>query len=153
MKLGDEVRVKDNIALINDDVCTTNTVADAKKYIGRTFVITQDIGNEAGYFSTTMLPYFHKDWIDSAWVDENWIEFVSHGNIMQKNTLAKFTTNEEFKEELEEFLENASISVDSEITIEDYNFSDGQYEVHIEGETFYINSYLIVTKEINFDTL
>lgn len=95
----------------------------------------------------------NNDWIDSAWVDENWIEFVSHGNIMQKNTLAKFTTNEEFKEELEEFLEDRTITIDSEITIEDYDFSDGQYEVHIEGETFYINSCLIVTKEINFDTL
>lgn len=95
----------------------------------------------------------NNDWINSAWVDENWIEFVSHGNIIQKGTLVKFTTNEEFKEELEEFLESRDITIDSEITIEDYDFSDGQYEVVIKDKTFYINSYLLVTKEINFDTL
>lgn len=64
MKLGDEVRVKDNIALINDDVCTTNTVKAAQRHIGRIFTITQNANNTNSYFSTEMMPYFHKDWLE-----------------------------------------------------------------------------------------
>lgn len=64
MNIGDIVRVKNDIMFIDDNHCTMNTVDVAKNYIGRTFTITQNADSANNYFSTEMMPYFHKDWLE-----------------------------------------------------------------------------------------